>query len=126
MSSRHKEQTKQLKAADPLQVRLAQALAWLVKNTRVLVIALIPVAVAAAGFFGWRYFQTQQRNARVEELGKVQVVYEREQTKANDEREAIMKKAEALEAKINPPPPPAAKPGEPATPAVPPDPAAAL
>lgn len=105
MSSLQKEHAKQLKAPDALQARLAGILAWLLKNSRVGLYALVPVVIAVGSFLGWRYFQTHQRNARIEELGKIQVVYEGEQRKVNDARQAIGKQIEALEAKAAAPAP---------------------
>lgn len=97
MTSTHKEQVKKLKSADPIQVMLNNTLAWLLQNTRIVVIAFVPIIIGVAGFFAWKYVQNNRRNARVEELGRVEVVYEGEQRQANDEREALMKKVEALD-----------------------------
>lgn len=99
MSSLQKEHAKQLKAPDAVQKRLTSLLAWILKNSRVGLYALVPIVIAVAAFLGWRYFQGHQKNDRVEELGKIQVVYEGEQKKANDARQVIMKKIEALDAK---------------------------
>jgi predicted negative regulator of RcsB-dependent stress response len=102
MSTVNKQQIKDLKRPDALQVQLSAILNWIVENARFGVYAIVPVVIGMGGFYGFRYFKDQKKNARLEELGKVQVVYEGEQRKASDVRQAINTKIEALEAKATP------------------------
>lgn len=102
MSTVNKQQIKDLKRPDALQVQLSAILNWIVENARFGVYAIVPVVIGMGGFYGFRYFKDQKKNARLEELGKVQVVYEEEQRKASDVRQSINTKIEALEAKATP------------------------
>jgi len=112
MTSVNKQQIKEAKRPDALQVQLSAILNWILENVRYAVYAVVPVVVGMGGFYGFRYFQDQKKNARLEELGKVQVVYENEQRKASDARQAINTKIEALESKAAPKPDNAAVGGE--------------
>jgi predicted negative regulator of RcsB-dependent stress response len=95
-----KEQAKALKGPDAFQVRIMNALDWLVKNTRLVLMVLAPLALVAVGIFGWQYVSKLQKNSRLEDLGKVQVVFDEELKKANDARMAISKQVEDLDKKI--------------------------
>jgi predicted negative regulator of RcsB-dependent stress response len=94
---------------------------WAVKHWRPLALGVVPVLVVLAGYFVWRKVEQSQRGSRLEALGKVQVVFEDEERKANDQREAIQKQIEDLDKKLAPPPA-ATKPGETAPPPAQPDP----
>ncbi len=102
MNTVNKQQIKELKRPDALQMQLSAILGWILENARYAVYALVPVIVGMGGFYGFRYFKDQKKNARLEELGKVQIVYEGEQRKASDVRQGINAKIEALEAKATP------------------------
>jgi predicted negative regulator of RcsB-dependent stress response len=102
MTTVNKQQIKDIKRPDALQVQLSSILNWILENARYGVYAIVPVVIGMGGFYGFRYFKDQKKNARLEELGKVQVVYEGEQRKASDVRQAISTKIEALEVKSTP------------------------
>ncbi len=102
MSSNYKEHVKSLKGPDQFQVRVMTWLDWAAKNVKLLGFVVVPLALIAGGWFGYQYLQNQRRDARLEELGKAQVVYEGEQRKAGDARLVITKKIEALDAKAKP------------------------
>jgi predicted negative regulator of RcsB-dependent stress response len=102
MTSKHKEHIKSLKGPDQFQVKVMSWLDWGLKNVKLLGFVVAPLIVIAAGWFGYQYFQNKQRDARLEELGKAQIVYEGEQRKANDARQEIMKKVQELDAKAAP------------------------
>jgi predicted negative regulator of RcsB-dependent stress response len=99
MTGSTKEHAKELKAPDALQVRLAKVLKWILDNAQYLAYAAAPVLVGVAIFYGYQSFQERRQNGRLEELGKVHVVYEREERAAADQRKAISDKIEALAAK---------------------------
>jgi predicted negative regulator of RcsB-dependent stress response len=120
MSSRYKEHAKQLKGQDPVQAALTRTLDWLLKNTKGAAVLVGILLLVGVGYFGFQRYKASQRDTRVEALGKIQIVYEDEQRKANDERQAILKQIEALDAKAAPPAAdPAKKPEEAAKPATP-------
>lgn len=97
MTSVNKHQLKELKKPDAIQVKLSQILNWILGNVRYVGFAVVPVAIGAGAFYGFRSFQDGSKNKRLEELGKVQIVYENEQRKASEQRQAINAKIEALE-----------------------------
>lgn len=99
MTSANRQQLKELKRPDAIQLKLTQVLNWLLENARYLAFAAVPVALGVGGYYGFRYFQDSKKKARLEELGKVQVVYEDEQRKAAEARQAVNTKIEALEKK---------------------------
>ncbi len=115
MSSAKKDQLKSLKQPDQFQVKAMAFMDFLLKNTKVLLAVVATAAVVVGGVYAVRGFQNKARDSRLEDLGKVQLVYEAEQKKAQTEREGIQKQIEALEAKQKP-----AVPVDPAKPAPPP------
>lgn len=113
MTSRTKEQTRALKGPDQFQVQVMSGLDWVVKHAKQLVPVALLLALAAGGVLAYQKYQSSQRGSRLEELGKVQIVYEGEERMANDQREVLQKQIEAIDAKVVLP---AAKPGEPEAP----------
>jgi predicted negative regulator of RcsB-dependent stress response len=118
VSSAHKEHIKSLKGPDQFQIKAMAFLDWGVKNVRVLAIAMAPVALIVAGVFAVRFVQQKRKDARVDELGKVQVVFDAEARQAGDARHAVQKQIEDVEAEIAKTAPPAAKDGKAPPPAV--------
>jgi predicted negative regulator of RcsB-dependent stress response len=114
MSSASKEHLKSLKQPDQFQVKAMALMDFLLKNTKVMAGIVAVAALVVGGVYAARVFSNKARDGRLEELGKVQVVYEAEQKKAQTAREAIQKQIEAVEAKAKPAA--AVKPGEPAAP----------
>ena len=102
MSSINKQHVKELKRPDAIQLKLTQTLNWILENIRYVAFGLVPILIGIGGYYGFRYFQDRGKDARLTELGKVQIVYENEQRKAGDARQAINAKIEALEAKATP------------------------
>ena len=115
MSNNYKEQKKALKQPDQFQAKGIVFLDWLMKNTNKLVIVAVPVVLVFVASAGYKHIQEQRRDKRLEELGKVQVVYEDEQRAAFKQRQEIAKQIEEIDKKINPAP--AAAPTDPAKPA---------
>lgn len=101
--SNYKEQKKAMKQPDEFQKKGILFLDWLMKNSSKVVLVLIPVALIFIGSSVYNYIQEGRRDARLEELGKVQVVFEAEQRSAFKQREEISKQIDAIEAKLNPP-----------------------
>lgn len=114
MTSRYKEQAKSLKGPDDFQVKVMTAMDWAVKHTKQIVLVLAPIALAAVGYLAWQKFQLSQRDTRLEELGKIQVVYENEERKAADQRTEIQKKVDAIDKQLMPVAPPAQPGADPA------------
>jgi predicted negative regulator of RcsB-dependent stress response len=117
MSNNYKEQKKALKQPDQFQAKGIVFLDWLMKNTNKLVIVAVPVVLVFVASAGYKHIQEQRRDKRLEELGKVQVVYEDEQRAAFKQRQEIAKQIEEIDKKINPTPAAAPAPADPAKPA---------
>ena len=105
----HKEQAKALKGADAFQTLMMSVLDWLIKNSRLIALALAPVVLVLVASFAWQSYNKSQKNSRLKELGTVQVVYDQELKKANDARTEISKQIDEIDKKISAstPPPPA-------------------
>lgn len=114
MTSTHKQQTKALKAQDPIQARLTLLLDWMLKNANVFFGAFAVLVLGAGAYYGWTVYRESGRSERVEALGQVYVVFDSEQRQAAEARDLLVKKIEAIDAKAVAP---AAKPGEPSQPA---------
>lgn len=104
MSNSYKEQKKSLKQPDKFQAKGIVFLDWLLKNTNKVAMVAVPVVLVFAASAGYKYFQEGRRTTRLEELGKVQVVYEAEQRIAFKQRQEISKQIDEIEKKINPAP----------------------
>lgn len=120
MSNSYKDQKKSLKQPDKFQAKGIVFLDWLLKNTNKVAMVVVSVVAVFAASAGYKYFQEGRRTTRLEELGKVQVVYEAEQRQAFKQRQEISKQIDEIEKKINPAPE-----TDPAKVAADPDPAAA-
>lgn len=114
MSSAKKDELRSLKQPDQFQVKAMAFMDWLLKNTKVLVGVVVVAGAVVGGTYAVRAVQAKQRDGRLDELGKVQIVYEAEQKKAQDAREAIQKQIEAAQAKAKPAAAPAVVPNKPA------------
>jgi predicted negative regulator of RcsB-dependent stress response len=114
MSNTYKDQKKALKQPDQFQAKGMMFLDWLMKNTNKLVMVAVPVVLVFVASAGYKYVQEERRDKRLEELGKVQVVYEEEQRVAFKQRQDIAKQVEEIDKKLNPAP--AAAPADPAKP----------
>jgi len=102
MSSVRKEHIKTLKGPDQFQVKVMTGVDWAVKNVRTILIAVLPVALVVAGLAGYRLVQSKRKDARIEELGKSQVIYDTEARRASDLQKPILKKMQEIEAKAAP------------------------
>ncbi len=102
MSNNYKEQKKALKQPDQFQAKGMAFLDWLMKNTNKVIMVAVPVVLVFVASAGYKYVQEQRRDKRLEELGKVQVVYEDEQRVALKQRQDIAKQVEEIDKKINP------------------------
>ncbi len=102
MSSERKEQLKSLKQPDQLQVKLVSLMDWLLKNTRIIVGIVAVAAIGVGIVYTVRYAQNKARDGRLEELGKIQITYENEQRKSQDEREKVQKQIDEIEKKAPP------------------------
>lgn len=103
----HKEQAKALKGPDAFQMRVMQAMDWLMKNLRLILLALAPVVVVLIAALAWQYYNKVRKNSRLEELGAVQVVFDEELKKASDAQMALSKQIDEIDKKIaaaTPPP----------------------
>ena len=116
MSNNYKEHKKALKQPDQFQAKGMMFLDWVMKNTNKLIMVAVPVVLVFVASAGYKYVQEQRRDKRLEELGKVQVVYEEEQRVAFKQRQDIAKQVEEIDKKLNPAADPAA-PADPAKPA---------
>jgi predicted negative regulator of RcsB-dependent stress response len=116
MSNTYKEQKKAMKQPDEFQKKGILFLDWLFKNTNKVVYVAIPVILVFAASSGYKYYQEERRNDRLEELGKVQVIFEAEQRAAFNQRQDISKQIDELEKKINPPAPTGGEAAKPVTP----------
>ncbi len=99
MSSVHKEHIKTLKGPDLFQVKVMSGVDWAVRNVRLISYVLVPVVAVVAILAGYRIFQTKRQDTRVEELGKIQVIYNGESRRAADKQKPILKKIQEIEAK---------------------------
>jgi len=104
MSNNYKEQKKALKQPDQFQAKGMVFLDWLIKNTNKIVMVAVPLLLVFVASIAYEMLQEQRRDKRLEELGKVQVVYEEEQRAAFKQREEIAKQIEEIDKKINPEP----------------------
>ena len=102
MSSVRKEHFKALKGPDQFQVKVMAGVDWAVKNVRVVLFAVLPVALVVAGLAGYRLVQSKRKDARIEELGKAQVIYDSEVRRTADLQKPLLKKAQEIEAKAAP------------------------
>ena len=102
MSSVRKEHIKTLKGPDQFQVKVMTGVDWVVKNVRTILFAVLPVALVVAGLAGYRLVQSKRKDARIEELGKAQVIYDSEVRRATDVQKPILKKVQDIEAKGTP------------------------
>jgi predicted negative regulator of RcsB-dependent stress response len=115
MSNNYKEQKKALKQPDQFQAKGLVFLDWLVQHTKKVVLVAATVVIVFSLSAAYRYYQNERRDERLEELGKVQVVYEEEQRAAFKQRQDIAKQIEEIDKKLNPAP--AAAPADPTKPA---------
>lgn len=97
----HKNLAKSLKGPDAFQEQVLNGLAWANRNIKILAIGISPLALAVVGYLGWNYASGLRKDARLEDLGKAQVVYDLELRKAAEERQQIQKLIEAIETKIS-------------------------
>lgn len=116
MSNTYKEQKKAMKQPDEFQKKGILFLDWLFRNTDKVFYIAIPVILVFAASSGYKYYQEERRNDRLEELGKVQVIFEAEQRAAFNQRQEISKQIDELEKKINPPAPTGGEAVKPAAP----------
>jgi predicted negative regulator of RcsB-dependent stress response len=100
MSTDRKEHIKSLKGPDQFQVQVMSLMDHAVKHWKVIVAVLVPVVLVAVGAYGYDVFQTNKKHARLEELGKVQVMFDAEQRTADDARGVLQTQLEAVEAKL--------------------------
>jgi len=100
MTSRYKEHMKELKGPDQFQVKAMSILDWAIKNVKLIAAVVVPILLIAAASLIYQYVQQKHQEARVEDLGKVEVVYMGEQRKAADARQALAKKIEAIDAQL--------------------------
>lgn len=114
MANTYKEQKKAMKQPDEFQKKGILFLDWLMKNTNKLIYVAVPVVLVFAASAAYKYIQEERRNDRLEELGKVQVIYEAEQRAAFKQRQDIAKQIEDIEKKLNPAPAAGADPAKPA------------
>lgn len=112
MSNKDKHLQKELRQPDPLQVRLAELLNAILANSKILLAISLGGAVLVGGYYLYENVQRSIRLGRVEELGKIQVVYTAEEKKASDQRQEIQKKIEGLASKTPPTPEGAAAPND--------------
>lgn len=102
MSQTKKEHLKSLKQPDQFQVKAMKLVDWLLSNTKVITGIAVVCAVVVVGAYVVNYASERSRNTRLDELGKVQIVFEGEQKKAQDQREALQKQIDALESAAAP------------------------
>ncbi|MBM4252585.1 MAG: tetratricopeptide repeat protein [Deltaproteobacteria bacterium] len=99
MTSVHKEHIKTLKGPDLFQVKVMAGVDWAVRNVRLIAYVLVPVVAAIGVLAGYRVIQSKRQDSRIEELGKIQVVYNGESKRAADKQKPILKKIQDIEAK---------------------------
>ena len=102
MSSVRKDQYKALKGPDEFQVKVGAAIDWAVRNVRVLGYIVVPCAAVIIALLGYRYLQSNRKDARLVELGRAQSLYNSEIRKMSDLQKPILKQIEDLEAKAKP------------------------
>jgi len=100
MSSERKEHIKSLKGPDQFQVQVMSLMDHMVKYRKALIALVVPLVLIGIGAYGFKSFKSKQQNARLEELGKVQVTFDAEQRTADDGRTVFQKQLEAVEAKL--------------------------
>jgi predicted negative regulator of RcsB-dependent stress response len=100
MVSEKKKFQKSLKAPDQFQIRVVKALDWMNRNIIVLAVPAVVVALGIVGYYVWNLIGENAREARLSELGKIQVVYEEEEKTAETSRDALRKQMEAIDSDI--------------------------
>lgn len=88
---------KELKSLDHFQARLVAGLDWMLKNVRYVAYGIAPIIVITLGVALWQWVSGNRADARLAELGKVEVQYDAERIAVDKKKEVLRKEIEGME-----------------------------
>ena len=126
MSQTRKDTSRQLKRPDSFQVMGMKFIDLLTSNVKVIALVLVPLALFLLGYVIWQYVQAENREDLLAELGAIELIYQNEESAANDQRETLQEQLTKLTSGAELPDPNSAAPTNSANPSPANSPEAAL
>jgi len=87
---------KELRRPDLFQQQMLKLLSWADKNLKLLILAIVPIVLIIAGFYTWNYFGQRAAEKQLDELSKIDLVYNQEEESVSSQRESVQKEMEFL------------------------------